>query len=259
MNILVKKLEQHKGHLSQLETTFLNDVIASPELFVKSTIDSISKRLFISTATISRCCKQLGFEGFQQFKYAVAQALENNESETIMDVRTESLTHQVQRIQTEIEKTLARLSEEKLNQATNYLIKSQAIEFFGVGASLPTCMEASRKLTFVGKTSSARGDWDELDIVARNLTKKDLAIIISYSGETPHVLAYAKALKANKVPVLALIGCENSSLEKLSTLTMTAAVTNCYYGEIDMSSRIPFNVLLELLILNYLKASGVER
>nr|WP_269479289.1 SIS domain-containing protein [Brochothrix campestris] len=136
---------------------------------------------------------------------------------------------------------------------------SRSIEFFGVGASLPLCLEASRKLTFAGKLSSARSDWDELEIVSQRLTSADLAIIISYSGETEHVVRYATALNERHVPIISLIGNANSSLEKRSVVTLRAHVTNAYYGELDMTSRIPFHVILELVLLEYLKATGVER
>lgn len=258
MNILFKKLKLKAANLSELERAFLDDVMAHPELFISSTIDVVAKRLFISTATISRCCKQLEFAGYQQFKFAVAQALEN-EVEQLIDVKTESLMSQGQRIEREIAATIANLSANNITEAVNHLIASRSIEFFGVGASLPLCLEASRKLTFAGKLSSARSDWDELEIVSQTLTSADLAIIISYSGETEHVIRYATALNERKVPIISLIGNRNSSLEKRSVVTLRANVTNAYYGELDMSSRIPFHVVLELLLLEYLKATGVER
>ncbi|EUJ36710.1 helix-turn-helix domain, rpiR family protein [Brochothrix campestris FSL F6-1037] len=232
--------------------------MAQPELFITSTIDAVAKRLFISTATISRCCKQLEFAGYQQFKFAVAQALEH-ETELVVDVKTESLTSQAERIEREINATITNLSANKVAAAVSHIMASRSIEFFGVGASLPLCLEASRKLTFAGKLSSARSDWDELEIVSQRLTSADLAIIISYSGETEHVVRYATALNERHVPIISLIGNANSSLEKRSVVTLRAHVTNAYYGELDMTSRIPFHVILELVLLEYLKATGVER
>lgn len=160
-----------------------------------------------------------------------------------------------ERIRVEVDQTLSHLNKENLSKGADYLIKSNRVEFFGVGASLPSCLDAARKLTFSGRIANAREDWDELRAVAHSLTPDDVAILVSYSGETIHIIEFATILKERNVPIIGIIGTDNSQLEQLASLTYQAKITNCYYGDVDMSSRIPLNLVLEFLIIHYLNIS----
>src|SRR5699024_12160242 len=42
------------------------------------------------------------------------------------------------------------------------IYKSNHIEFFGMGSSLPICVEGARKMTFANRIATARSDWDEI-------------------------------------------------------------------------------------------------
>nr|WP_268888421.1 MurR/RpiR family transcriptional regulator [Heyndrickxia shackletonii] len=152
-----------------------------------------------------------------------------------------------------MEQTLNHLSEEKIQRASVLIKESRFVEFFGVGASLPVCVEAARKLTFSGRISSAREDWDELRSVAHALSSNDLAILVSYSGETLHILEYANILKERNVKTIAVVGRQNSRLQQEVDLTFHAFIANGYYGELDMSSRFPLSIILDFIILAYMQ------
>lgn len=141
----------------------------------------------------------------------------------------------------------------QIARAVDLLNNSNLVELFGVGISFSFCSDAARKLTFGGKISSARNDWDELRAVANNLKPTDLAILFSHSGETLHLMEYANILKERQVPFILLAGTQNSYLETLADLTLIAYSESFYYDDIDMSSRFTINLLMDLIIFEYIK------
>jgi DNA-binding MurR/RpiR family transcriptional regulator len=253
LKILLKRLAQSKGELSQLEKQVLDYIIANPNQVADSSLDNLSKALFISTATISRTCKRLGFSGFQDLKYSLNKDSEQEIYNTAA-YQPSFLTAHMDRIKQEMEWTLEHINEQDIQEAANFIHESNFIEFFGVGASLPACIDAARKLTFAGIICNAREDWDELRCVANRLSNKDLAILVSYSGETSHILDFATILKEREVKTIAIVGRKSSRLKDLADITFQTQIQNCYLGDLDMSSRFPLSILLDFIILTTLKS-----
>ncbi|GED49259.1 MurR/RpiR family transcriptional regulator [Carnobacterium maltaromaticum] len=256
MQTFYKRLLQKRETLSLLEKQVLEYILSHPEKIIQMNLNQVSKETFVSTATISRTCKQLGYAGFQELKYTLSQYVKTEKQQLPLSFSSiTGIEEMAERIRVEVDQTLSHLNKENLSKGADYLIKSNRVEFFGVGASLPSCLDAARKLTFSGRIANAREDWDELRAVAHSLTPDDVAILVSYSGETIHIIEFATILKERNVPIIGIIGTDNSQLEQLASLTYQAKITNCYYGDVDMSSRIPLNLVLEFLIIHYLNIS----
>ncbi|CAD5899634.1 conserved hypothetical protein [Carnobacterium maltaromaticum] len=256
MQTFYKRLLQKRETLSLLEKQVLEYILSHPEKIIQMNLSQVSKETFVSTATISRTCKQLGYAGFQELKYTLSQYVKTEKQQLPLSFSSiTGIEELAERIRVEVDQTLSHLNKENLSKGADYLIKSNRVEFFGVGASLPSCLDAARKLTFSGRIANAREDWDELRAVAHSLTPDDVAILVSYSGETIHIIEFATILKERNVPIIGIIGTDNSQLEQLASLTYQAKITNCYYGDVDMSSRIPLNLVLEFLIIHYLNIS----
>lgn len=247
MQSLINKLQKKRPQLSELEKQVFDYILRNPTEIKQLTIDELATKLFLSTATISRTAKHLGFKGFQELKYAIDQY-----SQTERGAREQtnpSVISLSQSIQFQLAQTLRLLQQAPIKEIVAALQAAQVIEIFGVGGSLPNCIEAARKLTFLGKKANARIDWDEQQAVSKNLSTKDLAIIVSNSGETIHIIEYALNLKQQQVPILAIVGTEDSHLEQLATYTLQASVDMIYFDEVDLSSRVSLSAILDILLI----------
>lgn len=255
VNLFFKKLLVKRKELSTLESQVLEYMLKYPNKVSELKIDEFANAIYVSTATVSRTCKKLGFKGYQQLKYALDQykgsiATEEQDHE---EKQIGEIGGHISRFQKEMERTMTELNTANIKKVVELLNMSQMVEFFGVGASFPFCSDAARKLTFAGKIASARSDWDELRVVASHLKPTDIAILISHSGETLHLIEYATILKERQVPFILLTGTRGSHLESLADLTLIAYSESHYYGEIDMTSRFTVNLLMDLIIIEYIK------
>lgn len=73
INIFFKKLIAKRKDLSNLESQVLEYILKYPNKVAELNIDEFSEGIFVSTATVSRTCKKLGFKGYQQLKYSLDQ------------------------------------------------------------------------------------------------------------------------------------------------------------------------------------------
>jgi DNA-binding MurR/RpiR family transcriptional regulator len=251
MDALVSKLQKKKSQLSNLENQVLEYILANPKESTRMTIDELADKLFISTATISRTAKRLGFKGFQELKYVIVQYTEQERRQTDPKVlANENATFRDSLVQ-QMNVSFEQVENKNIKETLDLLKKANTIEIIGVGGSYPNCLDAARKLMALGKKATARMDWDELRDVSKVLSSEDLAVLISLSGETIHIIEYATNFVERDVPIIAIVGTEGSTLEKLATYTFRTLVEPIYFGEVDLSSRVALSGILDLLIIRF--------
>ena len=232
---LIALLEKKRNHLSKIENQVLDYILTHMTEISSQTIYEVAQALFVSTATISRTAKHLGYRGFQELKYAIVQSVQSESTES--DSRS-----------------FQQMDEAKVAEMLKMIERANTIEVFGVGGSFPICTDFARKLTFLGKKAYARSDWDEQAAAVKNLDGQDLAIFVSYTGETKGILAYARVAQEQQVPMISLISTKGSTLEKLSTTTLFAKGTTRYHQRVDLSSRIAVICLFDTVLLMYAEA-----
>lgn len=249
MNHLYKRIQYKIPELNRVERTVLNYCLRAPEKVSEMTADELASQTYTSQATISRMAKKLGFTGFQEFKFSLKnyQTLEKKSSTQA----SLGLSPLIKQMIDQLAASLSMIEEADFQRAVEMLQQAQRIEFFALGQSAPVALSASRKLRFLGKTVGASTDWDELTTIANQLSKKDMAIFISHSGETIGMLNYANRLKQRGVPILACIGQSTSTLEKLATFSFSVEMTTIYHHEVDLNPRISLAALLDILIIQY--------
>ncbi|MFO7291308.1 MAG: MurR/RpiR family transcriptional regulator [Bacillota bacterium] len=252
MRHLLKRWMPERQNLSPLEQRVLDYLFDHPERVIRCKAEDLAKTLFVSTATISRTCQALGFRGFQELKYALQQELQRDPGGSEAPASFPLQQH-VDRFRRDFEETIRRLDYEKIRQAAELIHESPRIEFFGVGNSLFPCLEAAKKLTFAGKWCNARTDWDDLEVTAQSMSGTDLAFLVSYSGETRSILHFARTLKANRVKMISLTGPHPNRLEKMADIALKGHMTDCCFGNLDLCSRFPMNLLLDLVIIEYIR------
>ena len=83
------------------------------------------------------------------------------------------------------------------------------------------------------------------------MKQEDLAIFVSFTGETKGILSYAQIAKRQQVPIISIISTKGSNLEKLSTISLYAKGTTRYHHSVDLSSRISVICLFDTVLLMY--------
>ena len=68
-------LERSKGQLRQAEQLVADYVLDKPGTVVKASISEVAALAGTSDATVLRCCRRLGYDGFPEFKLALARDL----------------------------------------------------------------------------------------------------------------------------------------------------------------------------------------
>lgn len=257
MNKVYKRIQYKIPKLNQVEKNVLDYCLCTSENIFSMTAAELASKTFTSQPTITRMAKKLGFQGYQEFKFAIKNNL-HFEQEDVHENEQTSLSPLINELFQQMLTTFEELDLVQIDCAVEMLKEANRIEIFALGQSIPVAVSVNRKLHFLGKNVGHSTDWDELTAISKQLTEQDLAIFISHSGETMGMLNYAELLNKRNVPILSFLGQRRSTLEAASTAAFIAEMMTIYHHDIDLSSRASLDILLDIVMIQYAKQMKTE-
>lgn len=227
--------------LNDLEISVYNYIVSNRDKVIYMTIRELASENHVSTTTILRLVKKLGFEGFSEFK-----------SNLKIDNKKEKFKYKENNI---LEELLVRLRDtdlkKQINDAVELLKNYETIFFAGVGNSAHIAAYGGRFFSNYGKIAVV------IDTLYYPLTAESIseaiAIIISVSGESNDIVRIAKTLKGRGVKIISITNSKTSSLSKISDLNIAYYMErDSYYSDEaeelsyrDCTSQIPAMYIVE--------------
>lgn len=210
------------------ETTVVKYILKNTEEALNESIYEMATKTHTSTPTIVRLCKKCGFNGFKEFKIALARDLElqmNAYSSIDVNVPFDSMdtdliiSKKIAQLSSEtVLSTQRLLSTSKLNHAVKLI--NNANNIFGIGVSDPylRLKDFQLKLLRINIFLKMIDLQAEQYHLAKRSDKNDVAIIISNSGKTAEIVNDAKEFYLNKTPIIAITRNSKSPLAKYATV-----------------------------------------
>lgn len=221
-------------------------------------ITELSEECKAGESSIFRFCKTLGLSGYQDFKIAIANSTgEDKESKKIYsDINKadtiEEIADKVRSANlTAIENTYNLINYDHLKRAAEYMVDAEHIRFFGVGSSFTTAMEGHIKFLRITSKTSAIFDSHLQAMTAALMKEKQVAIIISFSGQTKDTIDVAQEAKKAGAKVIAITRYQKSPLtEYADAVLLTGAVEGPLQGG-STSAKVAQLYLLDILYTQY--------
>lgn len=172
-------------------------------------IEQLSKKCNYSRSSILRTAKKLGFSGYAEMRNYIGWEIERTEEnkETILP-----------QLQHEAEETLQGIENSKsFDKVVDLMIRKKRIFIYGTGEGQKNCANEIQRLfmqigvyVFVIKASS------EFQIITKELTKDDIVLVISLSGEVTRYQEAIQMLKAKQIHLVSLTALSNNPLASLA-------------------------------------------
>lgn len=225
--------------LNELELYLLEYVYKHPDLIPYLKIRDLAKNTNVSTSTILRFCKKLGYEGYSDFKFAIKNDLQKDKT-----ALTQTTYQDIIRF---IKDANEEYFIQKLRQVGHLMSSSDYITIVGIGNSGIVAQYGKNLFSNANKIVNAFTDGYG-EIVAQNALNK-VVLLISVSGEIPEMIEYLERFKKAKYTVISICNSENCTLARLSDETLcyhTTPITRSQY--LDSSTQIPAFYILERLV-----------
>lgn len=253
------------NNLTTTEKKVADYVLENSRRVVYMSITDLADACGVGESSIFRFCKSLSYKGYQEFKIAMAHstAVENEipqltdevlMSDTIEQVASKVLSTNI----SALNETYSLLDIQKVDKAIGYLVEAERILFFGVGSSLMTAMEAKIKFMRITNKTECSIDSHLQMMSAALMTKRDVAVIISYSGSTKDTIEVAKKAKERGATIISITRFEKSPLTSYSDLSLLCGANEGPLQGGSLSAKISQLYLLDLLYIEYFKRTYEE-
>lgn len=221
-------------------------------------ITELARESGSSTATISRFCKQFHFSGYTEFKVKLAAELAQQPIEQSFQdiVAGNPLTRIVEAMEANhvrsITDTTRLLDIKQLERAVEALKHARQIDLYGVATSGLVALDFYQKLVRIGKRAVTFSDPHMAVTSASNLTAGDVAIGISYSGETAETIAALKCAAENGATTISLTKFGSNKLASLADISLFTSTLEEGMRRGDMASRIAQLHVIDILFVGLL-------
>jgi DNA-binding MurR/RpiR family transcriptional regulator len=223
-----------------------------------STISELARRCNTSETTVVRFCRALGFDGYPQFRLAIASAVGEEvasgrpyvSGEILADDPIEDVVSKVGWGEAlAVIDTMNQADVAALGRCAEALLAAERIEVYGVGASGIVAQDLHQKLHRLGRRSSAWVDPHASLVGAALLTTGDVAIGFSHSGETPETQRFLSVARDAGATTVAVTNFPNSGISRLADILLCTSVREATHRSGAMASRIAQLALVDVLFV----------
>ncbi|EGL16255.1 MULTISPECIES: MurR/RpiR family transcriptional regulator [Paenibacillus] len=255
MNGGLVRLREILDDITPSERKVAEFVLSHPHRMLEMSVAQLAAESGGSQAAIIRLCKSMGVKGYPELKLKVAGDL--NQSEERYEYREirpndsiDRIIHTVSanNIQS-IRDTVTILDADTVRRAVEALSRANRTYFYGLGASNLIAQDAQHKFLRINKTSYSFTD-PHLELTsAVMLNEDDVAVGISYSGETDHVIECLKEARLCGAKTISITKYGNNSVSSHADYPLYTSSTENEIRSGAMSSRMTQLNVIDILYL----------
>ena len=237
------------------EEKVANYVLANYEEVLHINVAELAKRAEVSDASIVRFCRSIGYKGFTDFKMNLARDVvpEEKQFDPILEKGDDAKTVCRKIFHSEISvlnRTLLELDVEAMNTLSEKIFSSSRLAIFATGGSLMVAKDAQHKFLKIGIPVIVYEDVDLQMMSASLLTKGDVALCISFSGNNLHVLKCMKMARVREAYCGGILSQRKSPLSKVLQATLYSSYDETIFQSESVSTRIAQLALIDAMVGN---------
>ena len=268
-NYITKQIEAGYGDLRRSEKQAADYILSHMEEAADLPLDRLAYSAKVSQPTVLRMLKALGFNGYKDFRYQLvaelARETDREKPDQIMYGYTLSRQDTLEEIPIKMAATTQRMMEETLKnfsgksyqKAVQKLKKVRLIDIYSVGNSEVTAMDLLTKLLYLGLPCRHFSDYYFQRISAGSLTSEDVAVGISYSGESKDTVDVMRTARKAGACTIVITNFRDSTIAKYADILICTSQEQFFYGD-AIFSRTTQLLIVDMIYMGII-ASDYER
>jgi RpiR family carbohydrate utilization transcriptional regulator len=213
----------------------------------------VAERAGVSPATVVRASRAAGFDGFSEFKMALARA-SGGAGVFVPPPRLSEAADLAQVTETVLRSHAASvgairgtLDVTALDRAVHLLDRAGRVLVAGSGTSAAVALDAAFRFTSIGLMVQAPTDHVSALVVARLLAADDVLVAVSHTGVTPQTLRIVDAARTAGATVVAITSFTDSPLARTADVALVAGGEDLGLQLAASSSRLAHLAVVDML------------
>lgn len=253
-NVLLK-IREMKDSMTPVERRLAEYILENTDEIPHLSIKNLAMASGTSDASVLRFCKTLGYESYRSFIVTVSASLgsmDDEQKDDYVDIQPgDDLSTIVTTISRNnmrsIEDTMSIIDRKEIGRAVNVLRRCNRIVFFGMTASGLVCKDAEQKFSRINKICHAYTDGHSMLTAAALLSRNDVAIFVSNSGNTEEILDALDTAKKTGARIISITKYMKSELADRSHIVLSISTPELSIRSGAMGSRIAMLTVIDIL------------
>lgn len=219
-------------------------IAANRKICEKLSIDELANRCHVSRTTILRFSKRLGLKGYAELK--VYLRISNGTYKKAQS-GLETIYHSYHEY-------MEYLKNKDLSRIIEYINKAKNLYVYGTGSiQNDVALELKRSFLSVDRLFFNIKSINETDAFVDIMDHQDLIIMISYSGNTPTMIEFARKLKAKNVPIISITVNKDNDLSHIANEAIFVSTPNIVnpLGPV-YEGLVNYFILIDFIIAKYI-------
>lgn len=241
---ILQAIEDRLDTLHPKERELAEKILRQPQEAVGLTISKLAEWTGASSATVSRFCRTMQFQSFADFRMKLAAELASQPAagqyqdivagNPLADIVSAIMANHVR----SLTDTTNLLDLQQLRAAISALHGAGRIDLYGVATSGLVAEDFFHKLIRIGKAAAVFSDHHMQLTSAASLTERDVAVGISYSGETLEIIDALRYAAERGATTISITRFGQSTLSSHASIRLFTSSSEAGMRRGDMASRI---------------------
>lgn len=261
-----KQIEAGYADLRRSEKQAADFILNHMEEIPDLSIDRFAQYAGVSQPTVLRMLKALGFSGYKDFRYQIVADLAWKEAEpedgtrlmygytlernTPLEEIPVNMTATTQQM---LKETLKNFPGKTYRKTIEALTNARLIDIYGVENSEVTALDLLTKLLYLGLPCRHFSDCYLQQIAAGSLTSEDVAVGISYSGESKDTVDALKNAKKAGARTVVITNFKDSTISRYADILICTSQEQLMYGD-AIFSRSPQILIVDMIYMGIISS-----
>lgn len=251
---IIPHIESMVNLLTPLEKKIAQYFIVDHDSSTDFSSKAVSKRLFVSEASLTRFAKKCGFSGYREFIYQYQESFTESKP-----LPSNLMTNVFDSYQELLNKSYSIIDQEKISRIIKLLLSQKRVYIYGKGSSGLVAEEMKFRFMRIGLVCEAITDNHIMQMNQVLLGKDCLVIGLSISGQTSEVLTGLKmAKKRGAKTILFTANQTNETSAYCDEVQLFAIKDNLSTGNI-ISPQFPILIMIDIIYAFFMETNRKQR
>ena len=260
-----RRVQENYPYLRKSEKKIADYLRKNSRHRLDASITELARLLDVSEATVSRFCRTLRYRGFQDLKLSLARDLSTAErfQNIPMDIEESDPPEVVSQklsdtLSNAIVETQRMLDMKAVNASVSEIARAKRVEIYGVGGAHAVALEAQHLFLKAGIKCAAHSDGYMQTVTASMLGEDCVAIGLSHTGLSTHVVDALKIASENGATTICITSNTESPLARAAKICLFTPPRNRdipLYGDF-MEARVSQLFIINLFYLGVIFELG---
>lgn len=251
---VIPQIESRVNQMTPLEKRIAQYFIADHDSATDFSSKAVSKRLFVSEASLTRFAKKCGFSGYREFVYHYQESFTESKP-----LPSNLMTKVFDSYQELLNKSYSIIDQEKILRIIDLLLSQKRVYIYGKGSSGLVAEEMKFRFMRIGLVCEAITDNHIMQMNQVLLDEDCLVIGLSISGQTSEVLNGLKmAKKRGAKTILFTANNTNETAAYCDEVQLFAIKDNLSTGNI-ISPQFPILIMIDIIYAFFMETNRKQR